>query len=88
MNEQLKTFPNNRIVNNNKRPSPLPDLCDCSPDDALKKLDTARSGLTPEQVEARLEQYGPNGHRFRRRPRRPGRQSGSAGDFALYRNDP
>src|ERR1035437_9026128 len=60
MNEQLKTFPNNRIVNNNKRPSPLLDLCDCSPDDALKKLDTARSGLTPEQVEARLEQYGPN----------------------------
>jgi P-type Mg2+ transporter len=60
MNEQLKTSPNNRIVNNNKRPSPLLGLCDCTPDDALTQLDTARSGLTPEQVEERLERYGPN----------------------------
>src|SRR5664280_2677747 len=59
MNEQLKTSPNNRIVNN-KRPSPLLGLCDCTPDDALTQLDTARSGLTPEQVEERLERYGPN----------------------------
>jgi Mg2+-importing ATPase len=60
MNEQLKTFPNNRIVNNTKRRSPLLDLCDCGPDDALKQLNAGRSGLTPEQVEERLEQYGPN----------------------------
>src|SRR5450631_3618075 len=58
MNEQLKVQPNHR--GDNKRPSPLLDLCDCSPDDALKKLDSARSGLTPEQVEERQERYGPN----------------------------
>src|SRR5450631_82827 len=58
MNEQLKVQPNHR--GDNKRPSPLLDLCDCSPDDALKRLDAVRSGLTPEQVEQRLEQYGPN----------------------------
>ena len=60
MNEQLKTQMNHRSASDNKRPSPLLDLCDCSPDDALKKLDTARSGLTPEQVEERQERYGPN----------------------------
>src|SRR5450755_1244922 len=60
MNEQLKTFPNNQNVNNTKRRSPLPDLCDCAPDDALKQLNAGRSGLTPEQVGQRLEQYGPN----------------------------
>jgi Mg2+-importing ATPase len=60
MNEQLKTHMNHRSASDNKRPSPLLDLCDCSPDDALKKLDTARSGLTPEQVEERQERYGPN----------------------------
>src|ERR1700690_2367632 len=60
MNEQPKTFQNNRIVNNTKRRSPLLDLCDCGPDDALKQLDAGRGGLTPEQVEQRLEQYGPN----------------------------
>ena len=57
MNEQIKPPVNDRGT---KRPSPLFSLCDCVPDDALKQLDTARSGLTPEQVEQRLEQYGPN----------------------------
>src|SRR5450756_373470 len=61
MNKELVNRPKPSSASNAKRPpSPLLDLCDCSPDDALKKLDTARSGLTPEQVEARLEQYGPN----------------------------
>src|ERR1035438_7910525 len=60
MNKQLKSRMNHRSASDNKRPSPLLDLCDCSPDDALKKLDTARSGLTPEQVEERQERYGPN----------------------------
>src|ERR1039457_1205266 len=60
MNKQLKPRMNHRSASDNKRPSPLLDLCDCSPDDALKKLDTARSGLTPEQVEERQERYGPN----------------------------
>jgi len=36
------------------------ELCDGLPDEALKRLDAVRSGLTPEQVEQRLEQYGPN----------------------------
>jgi Mg2+-importing ATPase len=60
MNEQFKTRPNNHGVNDNKRRSPLLDLCDCVPDDALKQLNAERNGLTPEQVEQRLEQYGPN----------------------------
>src|SRR5476649_2839789 len=60
MNEQLKTLINNRSASNTKRRSPLLDLCDCLPDDALKQLNAERSGLTPEQVEQRLEQYGPN----------------------------
>src|SRR6202142_1067262 len=60
MNEQLKTQMNHRSASDNKRPSPLLDLCDCSPDAALKKLDTTRSGLTPEQVEERQEHYGAN----------------------------
>lgn len=60
MNEQIKVQPNHRVASGNKQPSPLLGLCDCAPDDALTQLDTARSGLTPEQVEQRLEKYGPN----------------------------
>lgn len=60
MNEQFKTRPNNQSVNDTKRRSPLADLCECVPDDALKQLNAERDGLTPEQVEQRLEQYGPN----------------------------
>src|SRR6185437_5470459 len=60
MNEQIKIHPNNRSASQPGRHSPLLDICDCTPDDALKLLDALRSGLTPEQVEQRLEQYGPN----------------------------
>jgi len=60
MNEQFKTRPNNQSVNDHQRRSQLLDLCDCVPDDALKQLNAERSGLTPEQVEQRLEQCGPN----------------------------
>jgi len=60
MNEQLKPQLNSRSVIDNKRRSPLLDLCDCVPDEALKQLNAERSGLTLEQVEQRLEQYGPN----------------------------
>src|SRR5450631_408326 len=60
MNEQLKTLINNRSASDNKQHSPLLDLCDCAPDEALTHLDATRSGLTPEQVEERLGQYGPN----------------------------
>jgi magnesium-transporting ATPase (P-type) len=45
----------------NKRPtSPLAELCTCTPNEGLARLDAVRTGLTKEQVEARLEQYGPN----------------------------
>src|SRR5271169_4013954 len=60
MNEQIKVQPNHRAASVTKRPSPLLGLCDCAPDDALTQLDAARTGLTPEQVEERLERYGPN----------------------------
>lgn len=60
MNEQLKTRLNDRSTSDNKRHSPLLDLCDCTPDEALTRLDAVRTGLMPEQVEQRLEQYGPN----------------------------
>ncbi len=40
--------------------SPLPDLCACTPEEALARLEASRGGLTDETVEQRLEQYGPN----------------------------
>jgi P-type Mg2+ transporter len=40
--------------------SPLPELCTCTPEEALGRLDASRTGLTEEEVEARLKQYGPN----------------------------
>jgi Mg2+-importing ATPase len=60
MNEEIKNRLNNRSGNESKPRSPLLDLCNCTPEEALKRLDTVRNGLTPEQVEERLEQYGPN----------------------------
>jgi Mg2+-importing ATPase len=44
-----------------KRPSsPLPELCACAPEEALLRLEATKSGLTEEQIEARLAQFGPN----------------------------
>src|SRR5665213_1389822 len=60
MNEQINPPTNNRGVTDAKQSSPLLGLCDCAPDDVLTRLDTTRSGLTPEQVEERLEIFGPN----------------------------
>ncbi|HEX7406786.1 MAG TPA: cation-transporting P-type ATPase, partial [Candidatus Binatia bacterium] len=60
MNEEVRNRLNDRSGNEGKQRSPLLDLCDCTPEEALKRLDVNRSGLTPEQVEERLEQYGPN----------------------------
>ena len=60
MNEQINPPTNNRGVTDAKQSSPLLGLCDCAPDDVLIRLDTARSGLTSEQLEERLTQYGPN----------------------------
>src|SRR5450830_2119224 len=60
MNEEIRNRLNNPSGNAGKYRSPLLDLCDCAPDEALKRLDATRTGLTPEQVGHRLEQYGPN----------------------------
>jgi Mg2+-importing ATPase len=60
MNEQIKIRQNGRNASNAKQRSPLLDLCDCVPDDALKQLDANRGGLTPEQAADRLEKYGSN----------------------------
>jgi len=38
----------------------LPEVCTCAPEEALARLVASRDGLTAEQVETRLEQYGPN----------------------------
>jgi Mg2+-importing ATPase len=46
--------------NSKRTPSLLPELCACEPEQALVRLEASRSGLTEEQVEARLDQYGPN----------------------------
>ncbi len=46
---------------NGKRSAALsPELCTATPEEALARLDATRGGLTEQQVEARLEQYGPN----------------------------
>jgi Mg2+-importing ATPase len=59
MNKELTTRP--LPESNGKRPpSVLPELCACTPEEALARLDAGKTGLSGEQVEARLEQYGPN----------------------------
>src|SRR5262245_31020371 len=40
--------------------SPLARLCSRAPEETLRALESARSGLTEEQVEARRERYGSN----------------------------
>jgi P-type Mg2+ transporter len=62
MNDATKRAINNRHGTPNKHVSMsrMVGLSECSPDEALKRLETARAGLTSEQVEARQEQYGLN----------------------------
>jgi len=61
MNIELIKRPIPFSAGNAKRtPSPLPELCNCTPDEGLARLDANRSGLAAEQVEARRERYGPN----------------------------
>ena len=61
MNKELTTTPLPSGPSNGKRqPSVLPELCACAPEEALARLEANKSGLTEEQVEARLERYGPN----------------------------
>ena len=61
MNKELTARPLPSGPSNGKRqPSVLPELCTCAPEEALARLEASKSGLTEEQVEARLERYGPN----------------------------
>src|SRR6516162_10304296 len=61
MSKELTTTPLPSGRSNGKRqPSVLPELCACAPEEALARLEANKSGLTEEQVEARLERYGPN----------------------------
>ncbi|MGA8969128.1 MAG: magnesium-translocating P-type ATPase [Pseudolabrys sp.] len=61
MKNDLVNRPNVPSASYGKRaPSPLPELCACAPEEALLRLEASRSGLTEEQIEARLAQFGPN----------------------------
>jgi P-type Mg2+ transporter len=60
MNKEVVNRPVASTSNAKRIRSPLPELCGCAPEEALVRLETSRSGLTEEQVEARLDQYGPN----------------------------
>jgi Mg2+-importing ATPase len=62
MDKETKHLRNGRAINRNKQViSPLlTELCERAPEEALKRLETTRDGLTEEQVEVRQEQYGPN----------------------------
>ena len=60
MNKEVVSRPKPFSDNSKRTPSLLPELCACEPEQALVRLEASRSGLTEEQVEARLDQYGPN----------------------------
>jgi P-type Mg2+ transporter len=62
MNDETKHLLNGRNGNRNKAApsSRLSELCICAPEETLRRLESARSGLTEEEVEARREQYGFN----------------------------
>src|SRR5271169_916073 len=61
MNKELTNRPTPAATGNAKRHSSLlPELCSCTPEEALVRLDASKTGLSAEQVEAKLEQYGPN----------------------------
>ncbi len=60
MNESVDRLITAGASGSQRIPSPLPELCACAPDEALVRLQANRSGLTQEQVETRLVEYGPN----------------------------
>ena len=62
MNEETKHFLYRPDTRRDKQASSslLTELAQCPPEEALKRLETARSGLTEEEVEARQERYGRN----------------------------
>jgi len=60
MNVETRNRLNSRSANRNVQRSPLVELSNCAPEEALKRLGTSRSGLTARQVEERQQQYGLN----------------------------
>lgn len=62
MNIEAKHVLNGRDPGRNKQASSalLTELAGCAPEAALKRLDTARTGLLEDQVKARHEKYGLN----------------------------
>ena len=62
MNDKAKQVLNGGVRSHYKHvvSSRVAGLCQCAPEDSLRQLETARGGLTEEQVEARREQYGLN----------------------------
>src|SRR6516164_7854350 len=62
MNQDTRLRPNHAGAHHNRqlRPGPLLDFSVCPPEQALERLSASRSGLTEEQVEERLDRYGPN----------------------------
>lgn len=62
MNVEAKHVLNGREPRRNKQVSStfLAELAECVPEEALKRLQTTRSGLPEDQVQARQEQYGFN----------------------------
>src|SRR5581483_5598625 len=57
--------------------SPLRALADCTPDEALARLDARRTGLTAAEVEERGLRFGPNTIRHDRPPSWPAQLAGS-----------
>jgi P-type Mg2+ transporter len=62
MNEELRIRPQGRrVIRPGQALSPkLADIAECSPDEAVLRLEGSRQGLTEEQVEARQDEYGAN----------------------------
>ncbi len=62
MNKVTKPPQNNREMGSKGRvvSSLLVELCECSPEQALARLEATPTGLTEQQVERRQEQYGLN----------------------------
>jgi P-type Mg2+ transporter len=60
MNEEIRNRLNSRSASENRQLSSLLELSDCTPEEALKRLEANRTGLTAEQVEERQERYGFN----------------------------
>jgi P-type Mg2+ transporter len=62
MNDAAKHAINDRrgIPNKHVAPSRLLELSECPPEEALKRLETARTGLSEGQVAVRQERYGLN----------------------------